>query len=208
MVEQLSPKSAAAVGAAAFLIILLAGWFLLVSPERSKASDLQTQVDAAQTQLDVGRTLLRGRKKHAAEIARLTKAMPPEVRMASILRELSTLSQNTGVKVNSITPGAAAPAGSYQTIPIAITLEGRYFNIARFLRQLNGRADVQGTKVSGKGRLYNVPQLQLSSSGATGLLQATLTIDAYTFTGVAPTPTPTPEGTTPDSSSASASTSP
>jgi len=214
VIDALTPTKAAIAGAAALLLVLLVGWFLFVSPQRSKAAKLDTQIGEARTQLAVAEALLRGTDKRTADLARLTAAMPSDVRMPGILRELAAQAENASVRINSITPQAATPIGSYFTIPLSITLEGRYLNIARFLSLLNGRTDVVASTVAGrppdvkgKGRLYSVPQIQLSGSAdAGGLLQANMTIDTYTFSGATATPTPTTETTTtPESSTASAS---
>jgi len=206
MVDRLTPRAAAAIGAVAFLLVLLVGWFLFVSPKRSKASDLATEIDASRAQLAVAQALLRGSEARTENLEQLAQAMPPDIRMSGILRELSTASATANVRINSVTPQPATPLGSYQTIPLSVTLEGRYFNVVRFLSVLHNRANVVSvSKVTGKGRLYNVPQLQLTGGAETGVLQATLTVDAYSFTGVAATPVPTTDttATTSDTSTAS-----
>ena len=208
MIDYLTPRKAAVAGAAALLLVLLVGWFLFVSPQRSEAAKLDNDIGDARTKLALAQALIRGSEARRGDVARLTAAMPSEVRMSSILRELSATAAKANVRINSIAPQAATPVGTYFTIPLSVSLEGRYFNIARFLRLLHGRTVVVGDKVAGKGRLYSVPQIQLSSGGEAGLLQGTMTVDAYTYNGAAPAPTPTPETTTSSSSAAAVEPSP
>ena len=55
MKDKLTPKVVAALGVAAVAAVALIGWFGLVSPQRSKASDLDRQIAEAQTQLVVAK---------------------------------------------------------------------------------------------------------------------------------------------------------
>src|SRR5436309_10327938 len=131
MATRITPRNAAIVGAALVLLVLVVGWFVLVSPQRSKAADLSSKINAAQTQLTLAlaeaRTLRREQHSRAAELAALTRALPPDIQMSSILRQLSAVATTSGVRVDSITPGPAAPGTGYQTVPLAVTVEGRYF---------------------------------------------------------------------------------
>jgi Tfp pilus assembly protein PilO len=204
MIDRMTPRAAALVGGAFFLLVLLVGWFVFVSPKQAEATDLDTSITETQVKLNIAEALVRGSKARNADVARLTKAMPPDVRMSAILRELSAASASANVRINSVSPQGATPVGSYAATPIAVTLEGKYFNVARFLHLLHSRAEIAAaSKVTGPGRLYSVPQLQLTGGGEGGLLQVTTTIDTYSFTGASATPAPTEP--TPESSSASAS---
>ena len=202
MTDYFTPRKAAIAGTAALILVLLVGWFAFVSPQRSQAAQLDDDIGEARTKLALAEALLRGTDERTADLVRLTAAMPAEVRMSSILRQLSTTAAQANVRINSISPQAATPVGTYYTIPLAITLEGRYFNIARFLRLLQGRTVVVADQVTGKGRLYSVPQIQLTGGGEGRLLQGTMTVDAYSYSGATPAPTPAPETTSSSSAAA------
>ncbi len=89
MTARLTPRNAAIVGAAVVLLVIVVGWFLLVSPQRSKASKLGGQITAAETQLTLAlaeaRTLRREQHSRTAQLAALTRALPPDIRMSEIL---------------------------------------------------------------------------------------------------------------------------
>jgi len=208
MIDFFTPKKAALAGAVALLLVLLVGWFVLVSPQRSKAAALDRDITDSRTKLALAQALIKQADERHVDLERLTKAMPSEFRQSATLRELADASVAANIRINSITPQAATLAGSYYMIPIAVTVEGRYNNIAQFLRLLNGRTEVTASKVTGAGRLYNVPQIQLTAGAPGGILQGTMTVDAYAFSGPAATPTATPGITPTDSSSAAASVSP
>jgi hypothetical protein len=203
MAARLTPRTAAAVGAVMVLLLVVVCWFLLVSPQRSKASKLGGQIEAAQTQLTLelaeARTLRREAHARSRELATFSKAMPQDLRMSEVLRQLSSASAAAGVHINSIAPGAAAPGAGYNTIPLAVAVQGHYFGLASFLHVLRERADLVGTKARASGRLYRVTNVQFSGDGTgTGNVQATMTID--TFTSAAAPAASTTVGSTSDSS--------
>ena len=53
MKDKLTPKVVAALGVAAVAAVALIGWFGLVSPQRSKAAELDNRIAEAKTQLVV-----------------------------------------------------------------------------------------------------------------------------------------------------------
>src|ERR1051326_3822738 len=124
MSPRLTSRNAAIAGAAVILLLIVVGWFLLVSPQRSKASKLGGQINDAQTQLTLAlaeaRTLRREQHSRTAELAALTRALPPGIEMSSILRQLSAVAATTGVRVNSITPAAAQAGTGYKTVPLTV----------------------------------------------------------------------------------------
>ena len=59
MSDLLRNKKALIAAGAAFAVVLVGGWFLLVAPQRSKADDLVQQVDAARATLSQRQDALR-----------------------------------------------------------------------------------------------------------------------------------------------------
>jgi len=195
MANLLTPRTAVVVGTLGLLVVVLAGWFLLASPKRSDASQLERDIDDTRTQIRLSEAVVRSEMKNARAVdsARLVKAMPPDAREAAILRELGAVAEKTKVRVNSIVPSAPTPTGTYETIPIAVVIEGSYFALENFFEELRARADIAATspaKVTGNGRLYSVPQIAFTGGGEDGFIQVMSTIDAYTFAGAPPTTAP------------------
>ena len=87
--------------------------------------------------------------------------------------------------MNSVTPLAAAPLSGYEALPMTVVVEGRYFGIANFLGALRTKTRVSNDTVRGKGRLYSVDQVQFAGSPEERMLQATMTLNAYRFSGAA-----------------------
>jgi Tfp pilus assembly protein PilO len=162
MIDRLSQRTAIAIAAVGVLAVVLVGWFALVSPQRSKASELDGKIDQSRTSLQLADAITQGgqQRKTAAEARVLVKAMPSNTQMSQILRQLSAAAKATRVRVNSITPQASAPLAGYEAVPMAVVVEGRYLGIANFLGRLRTQVRVGPEKVRAKGRLYSVDSIQ------------------------------------------------
>jgi Tfp pilus assembly protein PilO len=140
------------------LAVFVAGWFLLVSPQRSSAADLHTQ---AATQQQANATLqsqvsqLQQQKNGLPEQQRLLEQIAAKVpnspALPVLIRQLTTAARASGVDLVSLAPstpapvtsttpvaptaGAATPAALMQ-IPLTIQVDGSYFNIESFFREV------------------------------------------------------------------------
>jgi hypothetical protein len=183
MIDRLTPKKAFAFGAAALILVLLAGWFLFLSPKVSEAGALEDRIAEAETKLIVAEALGRdgAQRESEAELARLTKAVPQEIEMSGILRELAAAATTARVRVTGVTPAAPVPQTGYQAMPMTIALEGRYFPITKFLQLLRKRADLVGeSEIRADGRLYSVDSVTFGTAVG-GVIQATTTVNAFYF---------------------------
>jgi Tfp pilus assembly protein PilO len=199
MIDRLSKRTAIAIAAVGVLAVVLVGWFAFVSPQRSKASELDGKISESRTALQLADALTKGgqQRQTAAEARVLVKAMPDETQMSQILRQLSSAAKATRVRVNSVTPAAAAPLAGYEAVPMSVVVEGRYLGIANFLGRLRTLVAVGPEKVRAKGRLYSVDSVQFAGAEDKSFLQATMTLNAYRYGGAA---TPASAGTTPATS--------
>ena len=184
MIERLNGRFAIAVAAAGLLLVALVGWFGVVSPQRSKAAELSVKVDDANVQLATAQALIDGPAlmQSKAELATLKRAIPDEVEMSAILRQLSKASAASRVRVTGITPSAAVANGASSVVSISVTVEGRYFGLRNFLRLLRASADLRSDKPKASGRLFAVDSIQFNGGQATGnLVNATLSVSAFAF---------------------------
>lgn len=143
-------------GAAALSVLLVvAGWFLLISPQRSKAADLKTQRVAQeqknqQLQLDIAQLKAQFNSLPAkqAELAKIKQQLPNNPALPSFVRTLSSIAKESGAGLTSVAPGAPisgtsqtntggtpAPAGLV-TIPITLVVDGTYAQNELFLQKL------------------------------------------------------------------------
>jgi Tfp pilus assembly protein PilO len=188
MKERLTPKVIAALAAIAVVAVALIGWFALVSPQLSKASDLDRQISEARMQLAVVKADTHDpAKQKQGSTVMLARAMPPDVAMPQVMRQILGAATRSGVRVDSITPHAVAAAGSgYSAVPMDVIVTGRYFPIQGFLQRLRTQAHVVGDSVEARGRLFAVDTVSLAP-GANGLpqLAATIHLNVFTYTGSA-----------------------
>jgi Tfp pilus assembly protein PilO len=143
------------------VLVAIAGWFLLISPERSNAAAAQGQLSGLESQVaastvQLGQLRLEAKTLPAKEEAlrKFTKLMPPGFEPSNLLRELSSIATKTGVQLSAVRPASpsidSAPVGTVPTgnaaaIPtnptylidtISLSVTGKYFNVVAFLDDL------------------------------------------------------------------------
>jgi hypothetical protein len=209
----LSGRIAALLAAAAVLAVLIVGWLVLLSPERSKAADLAAKTDQTQAQVTATQAYVDSpsTKQAVHALKRLQTMLPDDAKMSQILRQLSAAAGNAGIQLNSISPTTAVPSNGGEAVPISLGITGHYFNLSRFLQLLRAQADVKGTKIVGSGRLYSVDSISFSgggtataatgaaSSGGSTPISASLALNAFIYSPVAATPPAATTTTTPSS---------
>lgn len=195
------------VGLIAYLAL---GYLLVISPQRSKGSDLKKQVADTEAQINQYRTLSAQAKAAApirvADLFRLEKAMPNEVDMAGIVLELSRIAGNTGITFESITPQGVVAQPGYQVLPVALVFDGNYFELSDFLYRLRSLVRVRTGRLASTGRLFIVDAISFSESEKSfPRIQAALVVNAYVY-GDAPVPGAAPPAAAPGTTTASTST--
>jgi type IV pilus assembly protein PilO len=201
--KQLHPGALIGIVVGGVLLLGLAGWFLLVRPQGAKLKSLkeetaqvQAKVDGYQQQVAAARA---APKIEVADVYRLAKAMPDRTDMPDLLLELSQLARDTGIRFDSISPQSGAAIGSYQVIPIAVTFNGNFYNLADFLYRLRSLVSVHGGRLDATGRLFSVDTLTFNESPLHfPQIQASLVIDAFVYGSGSPPPlvAPPPPTTT------------
>lgn len=161
------------------LVLVLAFWFLVLSPKRKEAKTLSTQVTTAQQARDTAvaqaATLEQAKSRFAteyAEMVRLGKALPTTVDMPSLLVQLSQSAKGTGIEFSDIHvgPRAVAPPVTPITLPGAkaqTSLGQIAQNAAGAQAAENSAAGASNTAASAAG-----------ATGATGATGPTTTSNA------------------------------
>jgi type IV pilus assembly protein PilO len=209
--KPLSTGVAIAVVVGAVLLFGFAGWFLLVRPQGTKlgnlkreAIDVQQKIDAYQQQVAAARS---APKIEVADVYRLAKAMPDRTDMPDLVLELSQLARDTGIRFDSISPQPSVVIGAYQVLPISVTFNGNFYNLADFLYRVRSLVRVNAGRLDATGRLFAVDTLTFNESELKfPQIQASLVIDAFVYgTGTPASTIPLPT-TTPSSTSTSSTT--
>jgi Tfp pilus assembly protein PilO len=204
-VSALFQSKARVVGLAAALAVVLCagGWFLLVNPKRSDSADLDARI--AQVQSDIADRRAELARPHAnvrvraSDLYRLMKAMPDEVDVPGIMLELGRLAGERSITVTSIAPTTQVAATGYAVQPVAVTLEGRFSNVSRFLGDVRRLVRVRNGNLDVRGRLFTIDDVALGQPDAPKKfpsIKATVTLDAFLFTGPPPAATPAQGGET------------
>jgi hypothetical protein len=203
--RKLSPLASTLVGVLVAGLVAAAGWFLLVSPQRSRAADLDVEIAAVEQQISEARRAQLEAKDvgpiHVADLFRLTKAMPTDSDISGVLLELSRIAADTGITFNSISPGAPALYGTFRAQPITLTFEGDFYSLSDFLYRLRTLVIVERGRLIATGRLFSIDTFTFGEGeGGFPSISAGLTVSAYLYgegpvAGAAPAPTTTPTDT-------------
>ena len=101
--------------AIAVVVVLLAGWFLLVKPQSTKASNLRTQATTQQqsnallqTQIAALQAEQRQLPQQQQALQKFATQVPSDAAEPAIIRQLSAAANGSGVDLVSMTPGAAS----------------------------------------------------------------------------------------------------
>jgi Tfp pilus assembly protein PilO len=202
--KQRVPKPAAiALVVVALLVAAALGYFAVISPKRSASADLAAQIEATETEIQNRRLASRSAPKaepiRAADLFRVTKAMPGKADMPGVLLELNRIARETGIRFDSITPGDSADAGGYLRQPIDVIFEGSFYELSDFLYRVRTLVSVHNGRLRATGRLFTVRTLSfVESEQGFPQIKATLGVDAYVYgTGAATPPAAPPPAAQP-----------
>ncbi len=185
--SSLSDRAKYALLAGAVLLLLVVGWFAVVSPKRSEAAKVQSQIDDTQAQIDARRAALHAPPSsepsiRVADLFKLSRAMPNQADMPDVLLELSRVAHETGVQFQSITPHDPVQQTAYQQVGIDLVFQGRFYDLSDFLYRLRNLVSVRDGVLTATGRLFTVNSISFSQgSHQFPQVQATLNVSAYVF---------------------------
>lgn len=179
------------------VVLIVAWYFLLLSPTRTKLSDLDGQVQAQQAALatatqEVAR--LESYKKTApqsrAEIVRLGKMLPESEGIPSLIIELTRTADASGVDLNSISRGATQPGTPFGLQSVTLAVTGRFFDVEDFLYRLETYVAFRNASFRVTGRLVEVKTVTLTggtaaADGTTAPLTVSIELNAYLWAGPA-----------------------
>jgi Tfp pilus assembly protein PilO len=127
--RNLSPQVLDVLVGVAGLLVLLAGVFVLVLPQRHKAATLSDQLVKTKTQIVTARALAAQRPEERIRVADLFKvvqAMPDDTDMTGIMLQLQQTAGEVGVKFDSIQPQPVTAGSGYDVQPIDLSFVGNY----------------------------------------------------------------------------------
>jgi Tfp pilus assembly protein PilO len=148
--------------AVAVVVVLLAGWFLLVKPQSSKTSNLKSEAATQQSSNDVLVSQIAALQAEERQLPQQQSALqkfatqvPDNAAEPTMIRQLQAAAAGAGVDLISITPGAATvvttsgqvPGSSSLTapttsgaqlveLPLSLGITGTYPNVESFFQSL------------------------------------------------------------------------
>jgi len=192
------------------VVLIVAWYFLLFSPTRQEISDLDEQIAADQSALSAAQdelARLQSYEKTApqaqVDIVRLSKMLPEDEAIPSMIVELTKTATSSGVTLSSITRGSAAQGSPFGIQTVTLNVSGRFFDVEDFLYRLENYVRFQNTSFSVTGRLIQVTNVSLTGGAATTTTTTTgtppltvaVTLNAYLW-GSAPAAAPAVAPTT------------
>lgn len=180
------------------VVLIVAWYFLLFSPTQRKLSDLDSEIQSAQTALDMANqevVKLESYKKTApqsrAEIVRLGKMLPTSEGIPGLIIELTKTAEASGVSLTSIARGITTPGVPFGIQTVTIQVSGRYFDVEDFLYRLEEYVAFRNASFRVSGRLLQVTQLTMQSATGTTTtttsgsppLAVTIGLNAYLWGG-------------------------
>jgi Tfp pilus assembly protein PilO len=148
--------------AIAVILVLLAGYFLLVKPQSTKASTLRSEATSQQQSNALIQTQIASLQSEQAQLPEQQKQLekfatqvPADASEPAVIRQLSAAANGSGVNLVSITPGTSgavaatgttpgstsltpvpSAAGQLIQLPVTLGILGSYANVESFFQSL------------------------------------------------------------------------
>ena len=176
----------------ALIAVVLVGWFLLISPLRTKIAETDAQVQAQQKNLITARAKLARMEqtrqeadKNQGRLIELYKMVPSQDELPSLLLQVQDLATESGIEVMSISPSKGTAGAGFQAITLGLQFNGTYFDVNDFIYRIE-------QLVAGPGRLLAVKDVNLAlgssvKAGASPSLTVTMNVQAFKSVPVAAT---------------------
>src|SRR6266853_5087209 len=171
------------------LVLLVLGWFLLVSPQRATAkSNAQAtqatlvqieQVKLADTKASEPVVQPKQPEIRTAYLYKLSKAMPTTTDMPNLLLELTQVVRSAGVQLLQISPTPTDPLTG--TTSITLSVSGDFYSVTDLLYRLRSLVAVHNGVLDVSGRLFSITSVSLTPSGTGRTLNGSVVLSAYTF---------------------------
>jgi Tfp pilus assembly protein PilO len=167
------------------LVAVAAVWVLLVSPERSKASNLATEIATARSTLSSEQGQIVGaeaaRLKYVAALRAvklLESAVPLDDEVPQLIRLINHLESGHKIRWTTTTlNGGSATASGFDAVNWSFSFGSSYSNLQSFLAAVDALTATDGTNVLIKGRLFSVDSISLTPNN--GRVTASVTMTVY-----------------------------
>jgi hypothetical protein len=198
-------------------VAALAGfWFLVLGSKRSESSHLgeqiaaqRTRIDAAHTQLQTYKAARAGYRANYATVARLGKAVPVDDDVPSLVYQIESAANRSGVNFRKVQvsagassatappppaapgaatataaatlpPGASVGSAGFPTMPFTFTFDGNFFRLSDFFAHLERFIVASNKRLLVSGRLLTIDGIGLAPA-ASGFPRMTASVTATSY---------------------------
>jgi type IV pilus assembly protein PilO len=169
------PKAAAMVAAAVLMVV--AGWFLLLSAstdelETARAQEPKLQAEyVSRLKQAVNLSELRKQKLQVQEfVTQLEKQLPGKAEMDALLSDINQAGLGRGLQFELFRPGQVQTKEYYAELPIAIRVNGRFHDLGSF-----------AADVANLSRIVTLQNVTLTPQGRDGSGNLTMEATARTY---------------------------
>jgi type IV pilus assembly protein PilO len=172
-------------GLVGVVAIAAVSYFLLLSPVQVRIDALVVKRTQVTAEVNTARAQVAELERFRREIAELEKRLallkdrlPSEKETPTLYRAVSTAAEQSGLGVSLFQPKAAVPKDVVNEIPITITAQGSYHQLAKFFE-----------RVAGLPRLVNVNEFKMTGlTKSKDSMKADLTLATYMYRTTPPPP--------------------
>ncbi|OFW55644.1 MAG: hypothetical protein A2Y75_05520 [Candidatus Solincola sediminis] len=131
------------IGALVCLVIFVLGLFVIVFPQKTKASDIDKQITETEQSIGLEGNRLSQLKQYEKDpdqfnrqIDALKEKIPETVELADIIQLLDHAAEESGLDFFSFKPSTPVSSSGIYVVTSEVSLQGRYFNLIEFLNQI------------------------------------------------------------------------
>jgi len=183
----MSPRTMSVLIVLGSALVVAAGMYLLVLPQRHKGARLDAQTQQTEKAIEEARVAAQPEHVqpiHVANLFKLVKAIPDTPDMPGIVLQLNQTARDAGIEFDSITLGAMAPGATQ--VPIELQFNGNFYDLEDFLFRLRNLVTVRDGALQATGRLFSVGGLTFGQ-GDSGFprISARLSLSAFVYSPAA-----------------------
>jgi hypothetical protein len=186
-------------------------WMLVLAPKREEAVKIDKQIATKQAQLAAAEAEVAGYerarsafKANYSMVARLGKAVPADDDVRSLMVQVNSAAEHSGVDFRTINigssgaagaaPGAAAAAATppppgastvgtagFSTMPFTFAFKGNFFELGKFFNRLDRFVAVKGGRLDVTGRLLLLNSITLTPDTDKGFPALTADVKASSY---------------------------
>jgi hypothetical protein len=206
--QKLSRGAVIGVCVAGVLLVLVAGYFMLIGPQRAKIAHAKAETAHVRKEIaDVQATTAKRKsepKIRYANLYQVSKAMPDSTDLPDVILALVQLAHQSGITITKIGAAPVANLPLYQELPLQISFSANYYELSDFLFRLRNLVRVRNGVLEASGRLYAIDHIDISQPGlgeSYPTVDVSLQVSAFVYGSATAAPAAAPTSAATDTTS-------